>query len=58
MESEPQPITLAELGSEPFSEHELDALRLAYDLRDRVKREREVVRRLRAHLHRSGQADQ
>lgn len=44
---------LAGLERSSLSEQEENALRLAHDLQDRVRRERAVVRRLRAYLDRS-----
>jgi len=37
-------------GEGPYSDRELHALELADELRDRVQREREVVRRLQEYL--------
>jgi hypothetical protein len=41
------------LDRSSLSDQEQNALRLAYDLQDRVRRERAVIRRLRAYLDRS-----
>jgi hypothetical protein len=41
------------LEASTLTEHEESALQLAADLQDRVRRERAVVRRLRAYLDRS-----
>jgi hypothetical protein len=48
--SDPSPPGVDSPG---LSEHEEDALRMAQELQDRVRRERAVIRRLRAYLDRT-----